>query len=164
MSTPALGATEPKDDAVVTLSAEEQAAVADVIASYLRAIPAERQQPYTELLAAAETGTIDADQVAALEQVCALALQTGQARRIGLAEVETLVAAVYRRTPAGRARLAEVKDINTALARLQGQQLRNVRVASPRPGRHTLTLGVPGFEITLAITPDGLEISSLNTS
>jgi hypothetical protein len=136
MSTPAPGATA-KDDAVVTLSAEEQAAVADVIASYLRAIPAERQQPYTELLAAAETGTIDADHVAALEQVCALALQTG---------------------------LAEVKDINTALARLQGQQLRNVRVASPRPGRHTLTLGVPGFEITLAITPDGLEISSLNTS
>ena len=157
-------AASPATDAMVTLSPEEQAAVMDVTASYLRAIPADRQQPYTELLAAVESGAIDPDRVAALERVCALALATGQARRIGLAEVETLVAAVHRRTPAGRARMAEVKSINTALARLQGKQLRNVRVATPRPGRHTLTLGVPGFEITLAITPDGLEISSLTTN
>jgi hypothetical protein len=154
----------PATDAAVTLSPEEQAAVADVTTSYLRAIPAERQQPYTDLLAAVEFGTIDPERVATLEKVCALALATGQARRIGLAEVETLVAAVHRRTPAGRTRLAEVKDINAALARLQGQELRKVRLATPRPGRHTLTLGVPGFEITLAITPDGLEVSSLTTS
>jgi hypothetical protein len=162
VSTPTSEAA-PATDAVV-LSPEEQTAVVDVVTSYLRAIPADRQQPYTELLAAARSGTIAADQVAALERVCALALTTGQARRIGLAEVETLVAGVHRRTPAGRARLAEVKGVNTALARLQGQVLRNVRVAAPRPGRHTLTLGVPGFEITLAITADGLEISSLTTS
>lgn len=151
-------------DAVITLSPDEQVAVADVVTSYLRAVPADRQQPYAELLAAVESGTVDEDQVATLEQVCTLALETGQARRIGLAEVETLVAGVHRRTPAGRARLAEVSDVNAALARLRGQPLRNVRIAASRPGRHTLTLGVPGFEITLAITPGGLEVSGLTTS
>lgn len=164
MNTATTEAVASATDALVTLSPEEQVAVAEVTTSYLRAIPADLQQPYIELLAAVESGTIEAERVATLERVCALALTTGQARRIGLAEVETLVAGVHRRTPAGRARLAEVKGVNTALARLQGQQLRTVRVASQRPGRHTVTLGVPGFEITLAITADGLEVSSLTTN
>jgi hypothetical protein len=157
--------THTHDDApTVELSAEEASAVGDVVASYARAVPPGREQPYVDLLEALEAGTITGPRVATLEQVCALALETGQARRIGLAEVETLVSNVYRRTPGGRARVAEVKGVNEALAQLAGQELRSAKLTWTRPGRYTFTFGVTGFNLTLVISPDGLEVQNLTTS
>lgn len=148
----------------VRLSEEEAAAVGDVVAAYARAVPPDRAEPYLDLLDALASGTVSDANVAALQQVCALALETGQARRVGLAEVETLVANVYRRTPDGRARVAEVRGVNEALSQLAGRPLRAAKVSWTRPGRYTLTLQVSGFDLTLAITPNGLEVQSLATS
>jgi len=151
-------------DVRVELSEDEAVAVADLADSYARAVPLGREQPYLDLVEAAGYGAVEGDLVGVLEQVCATALETGQARRIGLAEVETQLTAVYRRTPRGRARLAEVKQINQALAQLRGKELRAARVAWSRPGRYTVTLGVDGFDLTLAVESTGLQISSLTTS
>lgn len=155
---------ETRADPAVELSAEEASAVGEVVVSYARALPDERQEPYLALLHDIESGSVQGPQIPVLEQICALSLESGQARRIGLAEVESLVATVYRRTPAGRERSAEARDVNDALARLAGQELRTAKVAWTRPGRYRLTLGVTGFELTVVITPDGLEVQSLSTT
>lgn len=154
----------PDGEVAIALSEDESDAVIDLASSYARAVPPGREQPYLDLVEAAGTGTLTGVHVDILEQVCTLALETGQARRIGLAEAETLLANVYRRTPLGRARLAEVKQINAALEQLKGKQLRAARIASARPGRYTVTLGVDGFDLTVAIDANGIEISSLTTS
>jgi hypothetical protein len=155
---------EAEQEARVELSAAEAEAVADLAGSYARAVPPGREQPYVDLVEAARSGAVEGPLVATLEQVCATALETGQARRIGLAEVETQLTGVYRRTPQGRARLAEVARTNQALALLRGKQLRTARVAWQRPGRYTVTLGVDGFDLTLAVESTGLQVSSLTTS
>lgn len=155
---------ESSAPARVELSAEEATAVADLADSYARAVPPGREQPYLDLLDAAEAGFVEGELVTVLEQVCATALETGQARRIGLAEVETQLSTVYRRTPRGRARVAEVKQVNQALGQLSDKQLRTARIAWQRPGRYTVTLGVEGFDLTIAIESTGLQISSLTTS
>jgi hypothetical protein len=157
-------ASEEEPVAQVKLSAAEAEAVADLADSYARALPPGREQPYVDLVEAARSGAVEGPLVATLEQVCATALETGQARRIGLAEVETQLAGVYRRTPQGRARLAEVARTNQALALLCDKRLRTARVAWQRPGRYTVTLGVEGFDLTLAVESTGLQISSLTTS
>lgn len=156
--------TEHEAEPRVELSAEEASALADVVASYLRAVPPGREQPYHDLLDAARAGVVTGDGVSVLQQVCALALETGEARRVGLAEVETLLTGVYRRTPDGRARLAEIKQLNEALRHLTDKRLRTARVSWSRPGRHTLTVGVDGFDLTIAFERGGVEISSLSTS
>jgi hypothetical protein len=151
------------DDAAdsIELSEDEVAAVGDVVASYARAVPAGREQPYLALQDAVLTGRVGGADLDVLQQVCVLALQTGQARRLGLAEVETLVSNVYRRTPDGRARTRQLRDVNDALAQLSGQQLRSATLNSTRPGRYTLTLHVSGFGLTVVLTADGLEVQSL---
>jgi hypothetical protein len=146
----------------LTLSGEEASAVGDVVISYARALPEDRQQPYLALLEELETGTVTGARIPVLQQICALSLETGQARRIGLAEVETLVANVYRRTPEGRERSGEVRGVNDALSQLTGQELTSARLNFSRPGRYTLTLGVTGFDLTIVITPTGLEVQSLS--
>lgn len=156
--------SSPPAEAIVELTADEADAVGEVTESYLRAVPTGRAQPYVDLLDAIHSGTVTGPGVAILEQVCALALETGQARRIGLAEVETLVTNVFRRTPQGKSRLAEVKGVNQALAQLTGQELRAAKLTWSHPGRYTLTFGVTGFDLTLVIAPDGLEVQSLTTS
>ena len=148
----------------ITLTEDEAAAVVDLASSYARAVPPGREGPYLALVEAAGTGTLSGDHVGTLEQVCTLALETGQARRIGLAEAETLLANVYRRTPLGKARLAEVKQINEALGQPRGKTLSAARIASNRPGRYTVTLGVDGFDLTVAIDANGIEVSSLTTN
>jgi len=152
-----------EEEPVVILSEAEADSVADIVVAYLRAMPTERQGPYADLLEQVSAGRVSGATIEILEQVCSVSLETGQARRIGTAEVEGHVAAVFRRTPEGSARLGQLRDINAALERLRGKELTNAQIASQRPGRYTLTLGVPGFAIGLVITPTGVELSSLST-
>lgn len=152
----------------VELSPAEADAVSDVVIAYLRAVPVERRGPYVELLDQVTEGHGDGARVTGpavttLEQVCAVSLETGRARQIGTAEVEGHVAAVFRRTPEGTARLSRLRDVNAALSRLKGEPLTNAQFSSQRPGRYTLSLGVPGFAVSLVITPAGVELSSLST-
>jgi hypothetical protein len=151
------------DPTSIELSGAEAVALAEVVSAYGRVMPPDRRQACESLLTAVESGSVGGTDIALLEQVCTLALETGQARRLGLAETETLLAGVYRRSPAGQARSAEVKDVNEALSHLTDKVLTRVLFAASRPGRYTFTLAVEGVEITLAITAEGLEITSLST-
>ena len=145
----------------VELRPDERDAVAEVVESYLDAMPPARREPGAALLAAVRGGVVDGAAVNTLEQICGLALETGQARRIGLAEVETNV---YRRTPGGRARTQEVTGVNQALSQLTGQDLVAAKITWTRPGRYVLSLGVKGFELSLVIAQDGLEVQNLTTT
>ena len=151
------------DDVDFEISDDEAAALTDAALAFAAALPPAGAQPYRALAAAAADGAVPVDQLADLERVCALALETGKARSIGGAEAERLLTGMYRRTPGGQAMQTEVADLNRALAQLAGRELRAVRLSWKMPGRYGLSLSVDGFDLTLSIEPDGLSVQTLQT-
>lgn len=146
-----------------TLSDDEAVAVTETVAALVPVLPPGKDGRFRALAAAAATGELDDDQLPALERVCALALETGQARRLGRAESERLLNAVYRRTPGGQALMAETADVNKVLAQLGGRTLRSARITARMPGRYQLDLVVDDIDIAIAIEPDGLDVRHLQT-
>jgi hypothetical protein len=155
--------SQATDRAGLTLSPEEADAVAGAASAYAAVLPPGRAAPYQALAEAAADGLIPDELVDAAERVAAVSLQTGRARRDGQAGDERLLAAVYRRTPAGRALAGRASEVNQALEVLAGRPLRTARVAAPAPGSYTLTLEAGGVQVTLAINADGIEVRSLET-
>jgi hypothetical protein len=149
------------DGAGLTLNREEAGAVAAAASGYAAVLPPGRAEAYHALAQAAADGVIPDDLVDAAERVAAVSLQTGRARRDGQAGDESLLAAVYRRTPAGQALAGRTREVNQALEALTGRELRGARVAALAPGSYNLTLEADGIAVTLAINAAGIEVRSL---
>ena len=145
------------------LSGDEAVAVSETAAAFAAALPPDRQAPFRQLAHAAAGGELDDDQLPDLERVCVLALETGKARQLGKAETERLLVAVYRRTPGGKALVAETADVNKMLAQFAGRTLSSARITCRMPGRYQLDLVVDGIDVAIAIEPEGLEVRSLQT-
>lgn len=155
--------SEPVAAEVFGLSDDEAVAVGETAEAFAVAVPEGRDAPYRLLAASATAGEVTADQLPTLEQVCVLALETGKARQIGSAETERLLMAVYRRTPGGKALQSETTDVNKVLSQFVGRTLQSARLTCRMPGRYHLDLTVDGFDVTIAIAPEGLEVRSLQT-
>ena len=159
MPTAPPGAAEPPGP--VELGPEERDVVAALADAYADALPAEVAVPARALAGVAREGAVPAELVGVLERVCTVALETGRARQLGRAEAERVLAAVFRRTPAGRRAARAVEEVNRALAPLAGRTIRSIRVAAPAPGRSTLSIDVEGVSVTLAVGADGALVHSL---
>lgn len=145
------------------LSEDEAGAVAETLSALVAVLPPGRDDPYRMLAESVTSGEVADEQVPALERVCALALESGKARELGRAESERLLAAVYRRTPRGKALGAEASDVNKVLAQLAGRTLTSARVTARMPGRYLLDLVVDGIDVALSIEPEGLTVRHLQT-
>ena len=145
----------------LSLTPEEADAVVAAASGYAAVLPPAHAAPYHALAQAAADGRIPDDLVAAAERVASVSLQTGRARRGGQAGEERLLAAVYRRTPAGQAMAGQAREVNKALEALTGRQLRTARVGAPAPGSYSLVLEAEGVSVTLAIDTDGIQVRSV---
>jgi hypothetical protein len=145
----------------VALEPEEREVVAALAAAYAQALPEDLATRARRLADEARAGTVPADLVGILERVCAVALETGRARELGRAEAERILAAVHRRTPAGRRAARAVEEINRALAPLAGRRIRSIQAAAPVPGRSTISIEVEGLALTLSAGPEGVAVQSL---
>ena len=143
------------------LTPEEADAVAAAASGYAAVLPPAHAGMYDALAEAAADGRIPDDLIDAAERVTTVTLQTGRARRAGLASDEKLLAAVYRRTPAGKALAGRAREVNQALETLTGRQLKTARVGAIAPGAYTLTLEADGVAVILQIGTSGIEIRSL---
>ncbi len=151
----------PEGPGPVALAAEEREVVAALAAAYAGALPGAAGARARALAEAARRGSVPPELVGVLERVCTVALETGRARELGRAEAERILAAVHRRTPAGRRAARAVEELNRALAPLAGRRIRSVRAAAPAPGRSTISIEVEGIALTLAVGPDGVVVHSL---
>lgn len=154
--------SHPATGAGLALDPEEADAVAKAAHGYAAALPPERAAPYQALAGAAADGWIPDDLVDAAERVTAVSVQTGRARQDGRAAAERLLAAVYRRTPAGQALASRVQEVNQALTALAGRRLRTARAAASAPGSYTLTLEADSATVTLTVDAAGIGIRSLH--
>jgi hypothetical protein len=153
--------SDTADGAGLTLNRAEADAVATAASGYAAVLPPGRAEAYHALAQAAADGVIPDELVDAAERVAAVSLQTGRARREGPAGDESLLAAVYRRTPAGKALSGRAREVNQALEALTGRELRGARISANAPGSYSLTLEADGVAVTLAINTAGLEVRSL---
>jgi hypothetical protein len=153
--------THTANGAGLTLSPEEADAVAAAASGYAAVLPPDRAGAYHDLARAAADGVIPEDLVDAAERVAAVSLQTGRARRDGQAGDESLLAAVYRRTPAGQALAGRAREVNQALEALAGRQLGSARVTASAPGSYSLTLQADGIAVTLSIDASGIDVRSV---
>lgn len=143
------------------LSEAEAVAVGEVVTAFAAVLPPDRRCLYDELAQSVAAGRVAEEQLPELERVCVLALETGRARQLGKAETESLVNAVYRRTPGGRALTAEASDVNKVLAGLAGKNLQVARVTCRMPGRYLLDVVVDGIDVAISLEPEGLTVRSL---
>ena len=112
------------------------------------------QARYLRLAAAAETGTVPADLVPALETMLELLFEKG--RPSNRAVLQT----VFGKTPRGRQQTAAVREVNKALKSIRGQRIEEVRV-SAGPSRHTLVIETDTCRLTLELDAAGARVGSL---
>ena len=151
----------PLDPIPVTVSEDEARAVAAALKAFAAALPDDRRADYARLAQDVAAGTIPADDVDAVERTCRLALETGHARRLG-PDVELLLGSVMHRLPLGRRYDEQVRTVNKALETLTGREIRSARVSWRIPGHYECALHVEGFHLTIAFTPDAVEIRRLD--
>jgi hypothetical protein len=151
---------EPTETAL-ELDPEERDFVAAEIEALLPALAGSRREAFAALKAAVAEGRVPAALVPALEEVVGLALETGRARALYLAEGERVLTGLLRKTPAGERIDQELARVNRALRALQGATLWSVRVGLRTLGKFTLELETDRAAVTLLVRSRGVTVESL---
>lgn len=155
------GATSAPQAEPVTLTAEEQVLVRADLDVLLPTLDGERAERFAALRHAVVAGTIPVELGGALEALLELTLQTGRARARYRADGEGVLTKVYRRTAAGRGLQAHMRQVNTALGRLEGEQITSVKVGMRTVGHFTIAIQTDRTTLTLATRPDTINVESV---
>lgn len=125
--------------------------------AFARAVldPAARAR-FERLSAAANSGVVPDDLVAAVETMLELVFERGRPSN------RAVLQAIFGKTPRGRQQTAASREVNEALRTLRGQALAELRV-SAGPGRHTLLIETDRCRLTLELDSAGARLASLET-
>jgi len=121
----------------------------------------ERRSKLADLLAAIDDGAVEGDDADALAELLELGLQTGRVRALYGPDGEQAALKVYRRLPAGRELATAAKDVNAALAQLEGRVVERVTVAAVGPGAHSVTVATEGLELTIKLDRNGAGLATV---
>jgi hypothetical protein len=121
----------------------------------------ERRGRLADLLAAVDDGAVEGDEAQALGEVLELGLQTGRVRALYGPDGEQAALKVYRRLPVGRELGAAAKDVNAALAQLEGRAIEKVTVSAVGPGTHTVTITADGLELQVKLGRNGATLGTV---
>src|SRR5215475_13132449 len=140
------------------LEPTESDVIATEAAAFARALPdpAARAR-YEHLSAAASAGEIPDDLVAPLETMLELLFTTGRVTN------RALLQSVFARTPRGHHLASAAREVNRALAALQGQTIAEVRLSAVGPSLQSLVIETDRCRLTLEIDRDGARIATLDT-
>lgn len=116
---------------------------------------------YAELVGQVDAGEVD--DVATLESVLELGLQSGRIRALYGPGGEQAATVTLRRLPRGRERSESAADVNAALQTLVGRTLDGVLLAAVGPGAFTLSIGAGGLETTIRLDRSGARLASVGT-
>jgi hypothetical protein len=146
----------------LTLAPAEQAVLAAVIGPFAETLrdPHLRER-YALLAEAVQAGAVPADALGLVEALAELLLPTQRVRREHGPEAERALAAVYDRTPRGEARRQAAREVNEALAALEGQTLAGLRF-SATPAGHRLVVTTDRGQLQLTIDRAGVRVESVD--
>jgi hypothetical protein len=119
------------------------------------------REPWEELAAAVDAGTVEEALLGRLETVLEMTLQTGRTRRIHGAESEQALLRLFHQTPGGAAARRATQAVNETLATLVGQRIEGMLFTVQRPGGYRLGLSTERCRLSLAIDRHGVSVESL---
>ncbi len=96
-----------------------------------------------------------------LDAIVDLLLTTGRARQVYGPAAELSLAALFQKTPRGKAIAASVAELNGALAKLKGQTIEEVSVSMRKPAVYLLTIQAGGYRIATRFAPEGASVDSV---
>jgi hypothetical protein len=121
----------------------------------------EAREPWEELAAAVDAGTVEEGLFGRLETILEMTLQTGRTRRVHGAESEQALLRLFHQTPRGAAARRALQSVNEALATLEGQVLEGMLFTAQGPGVFRLGLQTDRCRLTLEIDRYGVSVESL---
>ena len=120
-----------------------------------------RRTRLADVLAAVGDGHAEGDDAQALGELLELGLSTGRVRAVYGPGGEQAALALFRRLPQGRELSDSTRDLNDALAALEGRELDRVSLHSVGPGEYGLSISAEGFEIGLRLGRNGARITTI---
>jgi hypothetical protein len=120
-------------DAVSLRAEEREIALAEAQAVHALAADAAYRAELADLVAAAETGELDADAADTFEALLVVALQSGRIRSVYGPGGEQAALRVYRRLPGGKALAESAREVSSALTALAGAELHSIAIDAVGP-------------------------------
>jgi hypothetical protein len=120
-----------------------------------------RRVRLADVVAALEDGLVEGDEADALGELLELGLSTGRVRALYGPHGEQAALGLYRRLPIGKELAESARELNEALAALEGKTIERLSVSAVGPGEYGVTISTEDFEITLRLGKAGARVASI---
>jgi hypothetical protein len=108
-----------------------------------------------------DEGTVDSDDVAELERLVTIALQSGRVRAVYGPGGEQALLRLYRKLPGGVELAQSAAAVGEALSGLQGRTLESVSLSAVGPGAFSLTVAAGGVQLKVHLDRQGARLASV---
>jgi hypothetical protein len=147
-------ATKVTGEAREVARAEAQAVLAMVVDEARRARLA-------DVVAAVDEGAVEGAEADALAELLELGLSTGRVRALYGPGGEQAALGLFRRLPLGKEIAETTRELNEALAALEGRTIERISVGSVGPGEYGVSISTEDFEIALRLGKAGARVASI---
>jgi hypothetical protein len=120
-----------------------------------------RRGRLADVVAALAGGEVEGEDADALAELLELGLQTGRVRSVYGPEGEQAALALFRRLPLGRELAQSTRDLNQALASLEGRTIEKLSVSAVGPGEYGVTISTEEYEIVLRLGRAGARLATI---
>jgi len=120
-----------------------------------------RRLRLADVVAAVDGGEVEGDDADALAELLELGLSTGRVRAIYGPEGEQATLALFRRLPLGKELTQSARDLNEALAALEGRTIEKLSVTAVGPGEYGVTISTDDYEVVLRLGRAGARLATI---
>jgi hypothetical protein len=108
-----------------------------------------------------DDGVADPDELAELERLVTIALQSGRIRALYGPGGEQALLRLYRKLPAGVELAQSAAGVGEALSGLQGRTLESVTLSAVGPGAFSLSITAGGVQLKIQLDRQGARLASV---
>ena len=120
-----------------------------------------RRGRLADLVAAVDEGVVEGEDAGALAELLELGLSTGRVRAVYGPEGEQAALGLFRRLPLGKELAETTRELNDALAALEGRTIERISVTAVGPGEYGVSISTEDFEIALRLGKAGARVASI---
>ena len=120
-----------------------------------------RRLKLADVVAAIDEGVVEGVDADALAELLELGLSTGRVRAVYGPEGEQAALGLFRRLPLGKELSESTRELNVALAALEGRTIEKISVSVVGPGEYGVSISTEDFEIALRLGKAGARVASI---
>jgi hypothetical protein len=143
------------------INSHERALLVEETDALIETVREPQRARFVELRTALGVNPITETSVPVLEDLLKLELRTGRVRKIHGPMAEATFQRLYAKTPSGASLQNSTKQVNTALAALEGQTLEHIEFAPKGPGVFALELETSEYRVHLEIREEGIWVKEV---